>query len=318
MPRNSLVIGSRGSRLALWQSNRIKELLEYSSPGLDVGIKIIETTGDKMLNVALSNIGDKGLFTRQIENELLAGTIDLAVHSLKDLETRQPDGLKIGAVTERELPNDVLITNLPCTVEELPENAKVATGSLRRRSQLLNLRPDLEILEIRGNVPTRLQKLESTEADALILAYAGVHRLGLDDHITQIIPFEVMLPAVGQGAIAVEIRADDLETEALAMAINDEATFHCTSAERAFLRELEGGCQVPVAAHAVLENDEIRLDGMVGSFDGRENLRKSASGPWSDPDELGIELAREMIDLGAGDILQAVRDASVERPREVI
>ncbi|MDQ3374679.1 MAG: hydroxymethylbilane synthase, partial [Acidobacteriota bacterium] len=203
-----MIIGSRGSDLALWQTRFVKAKLEELFPALKLEIEIIKTTGDKMLDVALAKIGDKGLFTRQIETALLNREIDLAVHSLKDLQTVQPEGLTIGAVLAREMPNDVLISKRYASIDDLPKGARVATGSLRRKSQLLHYRPDLQIFEIRGNVPTRIKKLEESNLDAMILAFAGVHRLGLDSYIKQIIPFETMLPAVGQGAMAVEIRSD--------------------------------------------------------------------------------------------------------------
>jgi hydroxymethylbilane synthase len=200
--KDRLVIGSRGSQLALWQTNFVKTNLENRFPDKSFEIKIIRTTGDDQLESALSKIGDKGVFTRQIEAELLSGGIDLAVHSLKDLQTEQPQGLKIGAVCEREVPNDALVSKQGVSIDDLPRNAKVATGSLRRRSQLLHHRPDLEIAEIRGNVPTRLKKFDESNLDGVILAYAGLKRLGFESRISEVIPFNIMVPAVGQGAIA--------------------------------------------------------------------------------------------------------------------
>lgn len=315
MLKRKLVIGSRGSDLALWQTEFVRKKLENSSPGLDLEIRIIKTTGDKMLDVALSKIGDKGLFTRQIETALLTGEIDLAVHSLKDLQTVQPENLTIGAVFERELANDVLIARDYASIDDLPRGAKVATGSLRRKSQLLNYRPDLEIFEIRGNVPTRLKKFAESGLDAMILAYAGLHRLGLDSFVKQIIPLEIMLPAVGQGAMAVEIRKTDDELAALLGALADEATTVCVRAERSFLRRLEGGCQVPIGANAVLREGRIYLEGMAGNLDGTVNLREKISGEMREAETLGRRLAEILIEKGADRLLEETRE-TVERTRE--
>ena len=318
MLERKFVIGSRGSELALWQTNFVKTKLEEFSPALNLEIRIIKTTGDKMLDVALAKIGDKGLFTRQIETALLSREIDLAVHSLKDLQTVQPKNLIIGAVSERELPNDVLISKYYAQIDELPKNAKVATGSLRRKSQLLNYRPDLQIFEIRGNVPTRLKKFEESDLDAMILAFAGIHRLKLDAHIKQIIPFDIMLPAVGQGAMAIEIRSDDDETKSLVQKLNDEATEVCTTAERSFLRQLEGGCQVPIGANARLENDKLCLEGMVGNLNGSVNLREKISGEKSEAADLGKRLAEILIGKGANKLLEETRETVKVTEEEVI
>jgi len=305
----TLTIGSRGSDLALWQTNFVKKKLEEQFLALHCEIKMIKTTGDRMLDTALSKIGDKGLFTRQIESALLDGEIDLAVHSLKDLQTEQPDGLMIGAVSKRETPNDVFISRKYASIDELPNGGRVATGSLRRKSQLLHYRPDLIISEVRGNVPTRIKKLDDSELDGMILAYAGVHRLGLDERIRQKIPFEIMLPAVGQGAMAVEIRTDDPKVQEIVSVLNDNETFPCITAERAFLRRLEGGCQVPIGALAHIEGDQINLEGVVGNLDGSKNLRERISGNVSDADALGTRLAEQLLKKGAGDILESTRRA---------
>lgn len=313
--RDKLIIGSRGSDLALWQTNFIKSELEKIFPEKQFEIRIIKTTGDKMLKVALSKIGDKGLFTKQLETALLEEEIDLAVHSLKDLQTEQPEKLKIGAVAKREKPFDVLISKKHASIDELPEGAKVATGSLRRKSQLLNYRKDLQIFEIRGNVPTRIKKFEESDLDAMILAYAGVHRLGLDSYISQIIPPEIMLPAVGQGAMAVEIRADDAELEELLQEISDKETFYCITAERSFLRRLEGGCQVPIAGFARLQNGKVYLRGMVGNMDGSINLHDEISGEVNVAESLGITLAEKLIKQGANRLLEETRE-TVEHTKE--
>ncbi len=316
--KRKFTIGSRGSQLALWQTHHAKAKLEKHFPKLNFDLKIIKTTGDKLLDVALAKIGDKGLFTKQIETALLENEIDLAVHSLKDLQTVQPEGLTIGAVSARETPNDVLISKSAASIDDLPQNAKAATGSLRRKSQLLNYRPDLQIFEIRGNVPTRLEKFAESELDAMILAFAGVHRLNLDAHIAQIIPFEIILPAVGQGAMAVEIRQDDSELKEILAVLNDAETEICTRAERAFLRSLEGGCQVPIGANAVLKDNKIYLEGMVGSLNGELNLREKISGATTDAENLGKKLAQILIEKGANEILEQTRQKIENAEEEVI
>jgi hydroxymethylbilane synthase len=317
MRNSNLIIGSRGSELALWQTNFVKTKLEEFFPALNLEIKIIKTTGDKMLDVALAKIGDKGLFTRQIETALLDGEIDLAVHSLKDLQTVQPEGLTIGAVSERETPNDVLISKNFASIDDLPKGARVATGSLRRKSQLLNYRPDLRIFEIRGNVPTRIKKFEESGLDAMILAFAGVHRLGLDAYIKQIIPFEIMLPAVSQGAMGVEIRSGDAQLKEALEKLNDEDTHFCVTAERSLLRSLEGGCQVPIGAYAFLKNDRIFLEAMAGNLDGSVNLRDSISGEKENAARLGEQLARNLIARGADKLLERTRE-TVEKTKETV
>ncbi len=316
--KHNFTIGSRGSELALWQTNHVKARLEKNFPELNLQVKIIKTTGDKLLDVALAKIGDKGLFTKQIENALLNNEIDLAVHSLKDLQTVQPAGLIIGAVSKRETPNDVLISKKYASIDELPHGAKVATGSLRRRSQLLNYRPDLEIFEIRGNVPTRIAKFEESDLDAMILAFAGVHRLNLDAHISQIIPFNIMLPAVGQGAMAVEIRSEDVELKEFLKVLNDAETEICVTAERAFLRTLEGGCQVPIGANATIENSEIHLEGMVGNLNGSINWREKIVGAIGDAENLGERLADKLIAKGANELLEKTREKVEKTEEEVI
>ena len=303
----NVIIGSRGSDLALWQSNYIKDRLEGLFPDTAFEIRIIRTTGDQLQDVALSKIGDKGLFTRQIETELLNGNIDLAVHSLKDLQTEQPAGLTIGAVCERELPNDVLVSKQFTDIAQLPRGASVATGSLRRRSQLLNLRPDFRIEEIRGNVPTRLDKYISSDLDAMVLAYAGMHRLQLISDICHPIPTGTMLPAVGQGAVAVEIREESDEIRAMIAKLDHPETRHCVSAERAFLRRLEGGCQVPIGALCTSDGGVIRLTGMVASLDGSEMFREGLEGRSEDAELVGTRLAEKLIGLGAERLLDSAR-----------
>jgi hydroxymethylbilane synthase len=248
------------------------------------------------------------LFTKQIEAALLDDSIDMAVHSLKDLQTEQPEGLVIGAVCERETPNDIFVSRTGGTIDDLPHGARVATGSLRRRSQLLRYRNDLKIEEIRGNLPTRLRKFDESGLDGMILAYAGVYRLGLGDRISQLVPFEIMLPAVGQGAVAIEIRSDDERTAKVVSKLNHQPTRTSITAERAFLRRLEGGCQVPIGAHATLEADDVTLEGMVGSLDGTVVFRKRISGKAENAEFLGTKLADELIVLGARELLDNSRE----------
>jgi len=302
------VIGTRGSDLALWQANFVKGSLENNFPDDRFEIEIIHTTGDQVLDTALSKIGDKGLFTKQIEDALLSGQIDFAVHSLKDLQTQQPAGLTIGAVCVRETPNDVLISRTGDTIDDLPNGARVATGSLRRRSQLMHYRTDLKIEEIRGNVPTRLRKFHESDLDGLVLAFAGIERLGLGRNISQLIPFEIMLPAVGQGAIAVEIRDGEKRVKEVVAKIDHLPTRVSTMAERAFLRRLEGGCQVPIGAFGSLDGSELMLEGMVGSLDGTIAFRERMTGSAADAEALGTRLADALIDLGARDLLDNTRD----------
>jgi hydroxymethylbilane synthase len=311
-------IGSRGSDLALWQTGFTKASLEDRFPQAEFDVRIIKTKGDAVLDIALSKIGDKGLFTKEIETALLNKEIDLAVHSLKDLPTSQPAGLRIGAVSRRETPNDIFISKNHSNINDLPPGAKVATGSLRRKSQLLAFRPDLEIVEIRGNVPTRIEKYLASDLDGMILAYAGVHRLGLDAHIKQVIPTEILLPAVGQGVMAVEVRDDDTEISEMLTAINDAETKACITAERAFLRRLEGGCQVPIGAFAVIEKDEILLQGFVGSLDGAEVIRDSVRGAKNQAENLGNFLAEKCLVSGAAEILGAARNEAAGAAGEVL
>ena len=276
---------------------------------VEITIRVIQTTGDRILDTSLSTIGEKGLFTKEVEEALLDGTVDLAVHSLKDLPTVQPDGLSIAAVTTREKPNDVLIAKNFGAISEIPRDGRVATGSLRRRSQLLSMRPDLQVVDIRGNVPTRINKFLASDLDAMILAYAGVHRLGLDSHIGGVIPVCEMLPAVGQGALAIETRSEDERTLNACRTLNDPESELCAMAERSFLRSLEGGCQVPIAALARISGSEIDLTGFVGSVDGKLSVKEKLAGAVADAEKIGIELADICIEKGAKRILADARAA---------
>jgi len=295
-----LTIGSRGSQLALWQARWIQARL--AALGHESRIEIIHTTGDRITDVPLAKVGTKGLFTKEIEEALLRGDIDVAVHSMKDMPTDVPDGLAIDAVPEREDPRDALVG---VRLDELPEHARVGTSSLRRTAQLHALRPDLEIDSLRGNVDTRLRKVEERHFDAIVLAAAGLRRLGLQQRIAEVLDPAVMCPAVGQGALAVETRNDG-EAFQLCAQLNHPETYAAVAAERAVLAELGGGCQVPIGAHARIEGDVLHIDAIVVSPDGNQVVRLSASGPARDHEQIGIRLGRELLLAGAEDILDAV------------
>ena len=301
---NHLTIGTRGSDLALWQSNNVATMLRESHPHLEVSLEVIETKGDKVLDVALSKIGDKGLFTKELERGLLEERVDLAVHSLKDMQTHLPEGLTLGAITERAAPEDVLVARSDMTIDNLPEGGTVATGSLRRRAQLLAFRPDLKVVDLRGNVPTRLQRYQENDWDGIILARAGLERLGLADAIAQVIPTDVMIPAVGQGALGIEIRDGDTKVASLLAPINHPVTRVAIEAERAFLRRLEGGCQAPIGAYATVHQDSVKLTGLIASLDGKEVVHDTVVG--KPDDEIGIKLAEELLAKGGKDILEQI------------
>jgi hydroxymethylbilane synthase len=301
----NLRIGSRGSQLALWQANHIAALLRER--GHSVEIEIIKTTGDKITDVALAKVGTKGMFTKEIEEALADRRVDLAVHSLKDMPTELAPEFDLAAILKREDPRDAFISVKFATLEDLPQRGKVGTSSLRRQCQLKALRPDLEIVPLRGNVDTRLKKLESGEYDAIILAAAGVHRLGLDQHMRYRIPPEIMCPAVGQGALAVETRCDDAGTRELLGFLDDAATRMEVECERALLARLGGGCQVPIGAYATSEDlHEIWLQAMVGRPDGSEILRELRARVTTHPVELGRGVAQRLLQRGAAKILADV------------
>ncbi|MCX8106497.1 MAG: hydroxymethylbilane synthase [Ignavibacterium album] len=309
--KKKLIIGSRGSELALWQANFVKKELEKKHRGLSVEIKIIKTKGDKILDVALSKIGDKSLFTKELEIELLNKRIDLAVHSLKDLQTQIPAGLKLAAVTKRHDVEDVLIARKKgTTIYSLKENAVVATGSLRRRAQLQHLRPDIKVVDLRGNVPSRIKKFLESDWDAIILARAGVERLGLKNYISSFISKEEILPAVGQGALGIEIHEENEFANEIVKSIHHQETFIAVTAERALLRALEGGCQVPIGAFAEVRTTGLYLDAMVGSLDGSVTFRKKIRGSKNYPEKLGKSLAKDLLKAGAREILDEVYNNS--------
>ncbi|MEP6643668.1 MAG: hydroxymethylbilane synthase [Acidobacteriaceae bacterium] len=297
-----LRIGSRGSQLALWQANHIATLLRDC--GHDVVIEVIKTTGDKITNVALVNVGTKGMFTKEIEEALAEGSVDLAVHSLKDLPTELTAGFEIAAVPQREDPRDVFCSLRYASIAELPQEARVGTSSLRRCAQLKGFRPDLDIQPVRGNVDTRLRKLEAAKYDAIILAAAGVNRLGRTEYVKQIIPAQMMCPAAGQGALAIEIRAGDSAIKQHLDFLDDATTRATTTCERALLNRMGGGCQVPIGALAEVLNGVLQLTGVVARADGTKILRERGSG--SDPVALGEELAEKLLQRGGSAILDEV------------
>lgn len=311
MKKEKLIIGSRGSELALWQADFVKKELERKNKNLSVEIKIIKTKGDKILDVALSKIGDKGLFTKELEKELLNGTIDIAVHSLKDLQTEIPDGLKLAAVTKRHAVEDVLIARkIGIKINDLKEGAVVATGSLRRKAQLLHIRPDLKIVDLRGNVPTRIKKFIESDWDAIILARAGIERMKMSKYISSIISTDEILPAVGQGALGIEIREENVFAEEMIKNINDENTFIAIRAERALLKYLEGGCQVPIGAFAEVKSNGLYFDAVIASVDGLLTFRKKIRGSKNNPEKLGEKLAKDLLKAGASEILKEILRAS--------
>jgi hydroxymethylbilane synthase len=300
-------IGSRGSPLALWQAHWVRDRL--ASDGHAVEIQIIKTSGDKLTTASLVQSGTKGLFIKEIEEALASGAIDLAVHSLKDLPTDQPAGLVVGAVPEREDARDALITRDGEAFAALGPGARIGTSSLRRQSQLKNLRPDLQVLPLRGNVDTRLKKLERGDCDAVALAAAGLARLGLADRVTQYFGVEELCPAVGQGALALEVREGDEATADAIRPLDHQPTHRAVRAERAVLRRLGGGCSVPIAAHAVpwsaLGDSQLRLVAVVASPNGERLIRATAVGPEDDPERLGFGVAEELLRQGAEEILTA-------------
>jgi hydroxymethylbilane synthase len=302
-----VIIGSRGSALALWQANFVKREFEKKNKNISVEIKIIKTKGDKILDVALSKIGDKSLFTKELEIQLLNKKIDLAVHSLKDLQTEIPKGLMLAAVTKRHNVQDVLIARKKGTsIFSLPDGAIVATGSLRRKCQLLHLRPDLNLVELRGNVPSRIKKFLESDWDAIILARAGVERLKLNKHISSIIKTDIMLPAVGQGALGIETRADNKSVNEIVKSIHHVNTYKAVLAERALLKTLEGGCQVPIGALAEVKSNGIFIDAIVGSLDGSLTFRKKIRGSKNNPEKVGRKLANDLLKAGAKIILDEI------------
>ena len=312
MALTAMRIASRRRQLAMVQTHRVKAELETAHPGLTITVEAMATQGDKILDVALAKIGDKGLFTKELEAQMLVGRADIAVHSLKDLPTNLPEGLMLGCITEREDPADALVLhakNKHLNLATLPEGAVVGTSSLRRLAQLRHHYPHLEFKDVRGNVITRLEKLDSGAYDCLILAAAGLGRLGFADRIDQSIPGDISLHAVGQGALGIECVENQPDVMEIIKVLEHGPTSQRCLAERAFLRELEGGCQVPIGVNTRFEGDQLILTGMVASLDGKRLIREQASGPSTDPESIGLELATTLKGRGAGEILKEIFDA---------
>lgn len=306
MEPRKIKIGSRGSPLALWQANWIKDQLESLHPEIPVEIVIIKTSGDKIQDVPLAKIGGKGLFVKEIEEAMLKNEVDFAVHSMKDMPIKFPYALCIAAVTKRENPFDALISKNDIKLDDLPKGAKVGTGSLRRVSQLLHYRPDLELIPLRGNIETRIKKLETEGLDAIILAAAGLIRMGWGDKISEIISPEVLLPAMGQGAVGIEARKHDVDNHILLADMDDEDTHLALDAERAVVTQLEGGCNVPIGAFATIEEDQMTLRGLVASLDGKTVYKTESKGNKVDAKALGRELGDTLLEMGGDKIMQEI------------
>lgn len=306
-----LTIATRGSQLALWQAGWVKSGIEARFPGTRVELKVIKTTGDKITDVPLAQVGGKGLFVKEIEEALLNGSADLAVHSMKDVPAELPEGLELSAVPEREDPRDAFIANAWERLEDLPRGARVGSSSLRRQAQLRSFRPDLVVETLRGNVDTRLKRLDEGRFDAILLAAAGVRRLGWGHRVRQYLPEGVCLPAIGQGALGIETRTGDAALLPVSRHFNHPPTADAVRAERAFLARLEGGCQVPIAGRAVIEGGRVRLTGLVASLDGARVIRRSASAPRAEAEALGVALAEAVLKAGGADILEEVYGAPV-------
>jgi hydroxymethylbilane synthase len=334
MKKKKIIIGTRSSKLALWQAEFVKAELNRLYPDIEIELNKIKTTGDKILDVPLAQVGGKGLFVKEIEEALLGGKADIAVHSMKDVPTEFPEGLHLAVICEREDPRDAFISGIQDSrpsespeatkfkiknFQSLPKGAKIGTSSLRRACQLLSLRPDLKIEQLRGNLETRLRKLDEGRFDAIILAAAGVKRLGLEKRITEILPFEISLPAIGQGAVGIECRIDDEFINKVIAPLDHLETAVCVKAERAFLKKLEGGCQVPIAAHARIGQrarsagqktniypSSLVLDGLVGSITGDRIIKGHIEGKTEDAEHLGVALAEDVLSQGAKEILDEV------------
>ncbi len=308
--KKKLRLGTRKSVLALSQSNWVKKEIETHWPDVNVDLVKFTTKGDKILDVPLAKVGGKGLFVKEIEDALLRKDADIAVHSLKDVPAELPEGLEVTIFPDREDPRDALIARAGLRLEELPEGARVGTSSLRRIAQLKNARPDLEVASLRGNIDTRLRKLDDGQYDAIILAAAGLRRLGLEQRIIQFLEPEVMLPAVGQGALGIEFRSMDTEVKRILTSIHHEETSICVRAERAFLFRLEGGCQVPIGAFARLNGEILELEGMVGNEAGTNIIRMKKQGTANQPEALGTNLGEEVLAAGGAEILRGVYGAN--------
>lgn len=305
--KKTITVGTRKSMLAMWQSNHIAALLKEKYPECEVVLQKIVTKGDRILDVPLAQIGGKGLFTKEIETALLDGSVDLAVHSLKDMPTTLPEGLCLTAITERVAPGDAFVSNKYNSLAEMPEGAVLGTSSLRRKAQLLAARPDLDIRDLRGNVDTRLKKMDEGQYDAIILAAAGLTRLGYSDRIKETLDPKLCIPAVGQGALAIETRIDNKEVREMLEFLNDRDTKVCTAAERAFLGLVEGGCQVPIGVHAEVKGDDIHVEAIIATLDGKTVLRDTIDGNAEEAVDLGKKLGNKMLENGGYDILKTIR-----------
>jgi len=306
MTKNMIRIATRKSPLALWQAEHVRSCLQQAHPGLEVELLTMSTQGDKILDTPLAKIGGKGLFVKELEQSMLEDRADIAVHSMKDVPVELPSGLHLAVILEREEPRDAFVSNHYHGFSDLPQGARVGTSSLRRQAQLKKQRPDLKILDLRGNVGTRLKKLDEGQFDAIILASAGLIRLGLAERITEMLDTGVCLPAIGQGAVGIECRSDDVELNTLLEALRDDDTQTCVAAERALNHRLEGGCQVPIAGHAILENDQLFVRALVGRIDGSEIVSGEISGPIADAESIGVALADDLLSRGAAAILKEV------------
>ena len=302
-----VIIGSRGSKLALIQANWVISELKRLNPKVEFQIEKISTKGDKITDTPLSRLGGVGLFTKELEVALIKGKIDIAVHSAKDVPTEIHEGLTIGATPKREDPHDVLISSNNASLEKLPDNARIGTSSLRRKAQLLAFRPDFKILDLRGNLDTRLKKLETDDMDAIVVAHAGLLRMNYTGQISQIIPFDIMLPAVGQGSLCIEIRKDDARIEKIVSGINDSQTRVAVEAERSLLAKLQGGCQAPIGAYAQTQGKEICLEAIICTLDGDHAIRDKHSGPAKQAVKIGEELAQRLLENGGKRILHEIR-----------
>lgn len=316
MALKQLRIGTRASQLALWQANWVKSELEKRYPEMEVTLVKIKTIGDKILDVPLAQVGGKGLFVKEIEEAMLRGDIDIAVHSMKDVPTEFPEGLGLHCITEREDPRDAVISR-GVKFADLPRGARIGTSALRRQAQLLKVRPDLEMVIIRGNVETRINKLETEKLDAVILAAAGLKRLGFTDRVTEYLDADLSIPAIGQGALGIECRLDNEEVKQTIDFFNHPATSHAVRAERALLWRCEGGCQVPIAAHGVVTGNNLTLTGFVASVDGKTSVKGSITGPAEQCEKLGITLAEKLLKDGAHEILAEVYQREVAREKEI-
>lgn len=307
MQNNPIRIGTRGSQLALYQAQKVKEAIDARFPEIKSELVVIKSKGDKILDVALSKIGDKGLFTKELEQAMFDDEVDLAVHSLKDLPTHLPEGLKLGGVLKRGEVRDALVSTKKIKLTDLTPDNTIATSSLRRKAQLLSINPEFNIVDIRGNVNTRLRKMEDGHCDVMLMAAAGLQRIGLDRYISEVIDPHQIIPAVSQGAIAMEIRSDDSRIESIVQEINHPLTQIATNAERIFLRKLEGGCQIPIGCYSSFQNDTITMNGFMAYIDGTDVISHSMQGKLPEADQLASDLADYFINKGSKKLLERIR-----------